>query len=118
MIEPNWLNDQPQVAGILHPAFHECAGSEYWRRDFQGSSGLFSFALRGGDAAARDRLIDSLELFGIGYSWGGFESLALPVHPKRTASSAPAGPIVRLHIGLEDPDDLMADLGRAFQAIA
>jgi cystathionine beta-lyase len=112
----HWLEDQPQVASILHPAFHECAGYEYWRRDFQGSSGLFSFALRGGDAAARDRLIDSLELFGIGYSWGGFESLATPSDPNglRTASKRDfKGPLLRLHIGLEDPDDLIADLARA-----
>jgi cystathionine beta-lyase len=111
----HWLKDQPQVAGILHPAFHECAGYEYWRRDFQGSSGLFSFALRGGDAAARDELIDSLELFGIGYSWGGFESLATPSDPNglRTASKRDfEGPLLRLHIGLEDPDDLIADLAR------
>ena len=112
----HWLKDQPQVGSILHPAFHEWAGYEYWRRDFQGSSGLFSFALKGGDAAARDKLIDSLELFGIGYSWGGFESLATPSDPKglRTASKRDfGGPLVRLHIGLEDPDDLIADLARA-----
>jgi len=112
----HWLKDQPQVAAILHPAFHESAGYEYWRRDFQGSSGLFSFALRGGDTSARDRLIDSLELFGIGYSWGGFESLATPSDPDglRTAPKRDfAGPLVRLHIGLEDPDDLIADLARA-----
>ena len=115
----HWLKDQPQVASILHPAFHECAGHECWRRDFQGSSGLFSFALKGGDTAARDRLIDSLELFGIGYSWGGFESLATPSDPKglRTATKRDfGGPLVRLHIGLEDPDDLIADLARALAA--
>lgn len=112
----HWLKDQTQVARILHPAFAECPGHDVWRRDFQGASGLFSFALKGGDAAARDKLIDSLELFGIGYSWGGFESLATPSDPKglRTASEGDyGGPLLRLHVGLEDPDDLIADLGRA-----
>jgi cystathionine beta-lyase len=112
----HWLKDQPQVALILHPAFDECLGHEHWRRDFSGSSGLFSFALKGGDEAARDRLVDSLELFGIGYSWGGFESLAVPadVDQLRTAARREyPGPLVRLHIGLEDPDDLIADLAAA-----
>ena len=112
----HWLKDQPQVALILHPAFAECPGHEFWRRDFSGSSGLFSFALKGGDDAACDRLVDSLELFGIGYSWGGFESLAVPaeVDQLRTAARREyPGPLVRLHIGLEDPDDLIADLAAA-----
>ena len=112
----HWLKDQPQVARILHPAFAEMPGHELWRRDFTGSSGLFAFALNGGDEAARDSFIESLELFGIGYSWGGFESLAVPSDTKnlRTASNrAYDGPLVRLHIGLEDPDDLIADLAQA-----
>lgn len=109
-----WLDEQPQVARVLHPAFESCPGHDYWKRDFTGSSGLFSFVLKGGDAAARDRLVDSLKLFGIGYSWGGFESLAVPADPVRTAS-APSweGPLVRLHIGLEDTEDLIADLAQA-----
>ena len=112
----HWLKDQPQVALILHPAFAECPGHELWRRDFSGSSGLFSFALKGGDKAARDRLVDSLELFGIGYSWGGFESLAVPADTDQLRTAARRdypGPLVRLHIGLEDPDDLIADLAAA-----
>jgi cystathionine beta-lyase len=113
-----WLQDRPQVADVLHPALKSCPGHEYWKRDFTGSSGLFAIVLSNVDDAAAVRFVESLELFGIGYSWGGFESLAVPVKPKRTASTAPGGPIVRLHIGLEDPDDLMADLDRAFQAIA
>lgn len=112
-----WLADQPQVARILHPAFESCPGHDLWKRDFKGSSGLFSFVLAGGDGAARDRLVDSLELFGIGYSWGGFESLAVPADPFRTGSDQQwNGPLVRLQIGLEDPDDLIADLGRALAA--
>jgi cystathionine beta-lyase len=108
-----WLKARPEVARVLHPAFEDCPGHEYWRRDFKGASGLFSFVLGGGDDAARTRLIDGLALFGIGYSWGGYESLAVPVDPQavRTATRWQAeGPLVRLHIGLEDPDDLIADL--------
>jgi len=107
----HWLEEQPQVAQLLHPAFDSCPGHEYWKRDFQGSTGLFSFVLNGGDEEARDKLIDSLELFGIGYSWGGFESLAVPGDATRTAKKRTyEGPLVRLHIGLENPDDLIADL--------
>ena len=112
----HWLKDQPQVGRILHPAFAECAGHELWKRDFSGSSGLFTLALKGGGKADRDRVIDSFELFGIGYSWGGFESLAIHADTDnlRTASNRDyGGPLLRLHIGLEDPDDLIADLGQA-----
>jgi cystathionine beta-lyase len=106
-----WLKAQPQVARVLHPALADCPGHELWARDFAGATGLFSFVLNGGSAAARTRLIDGLELFGIGYSWGAFESLALPADPVRTATRPDfEGPLVRLHIGLEDPDDLIADL--------
>lgn len=108
-----WLARQPQVAKVLHPALPGCPGHELWQRDFRGASGLFGFVLDGGDEVARAALIDGLELFGIGFSWGGFESLALPVDPApiRTATRWEAeGPLVRLHIGLEDPDDLIADL--------
>jgi cystathionine beta-lyase len=109
-----WLKDQPQVARVLHPALPDCPGHEFWARDFKGASGLFSIVLAGGDAAARDRLIDSLQLFGIGYSWGGFESLALPPDLVRTATRPDfEGPLIRLHIGLENPDDLIADLAAA-----
>jgi cystathionine beta-lyase len=110
----SWLSEQPQVARVLHPAFESCPGHEYWKRDFKGSSGLFAFALDGGSPEARDKLIDSLELFGIGYSWGGFESLAVPGEPPRSATNPDwGGPLVRLQIGLEDPDDLIADLAQA-----
>ena len=111
----HWLAGQQQVATILHPAFDSCPGHQYWKRDFTGASGLFSFVLKNADRAAAVRLVENLELFGLGYSWGGFESLALPVKPLRTATTAPAGEIVRLHIGLEDPDDLIADLAQALQ---
>ncbi|EZP68527.1 Cystathionine beta-lyase [Sphingomonas paucimobilis] len=108
-----WLAGQSGVARVLHPALPSCPGHDIWRRDFSGSSGLFSFVLDGGDEQARAALIDGLPHFGIGYSWGGFESLALPVDPARhrTATRWEAeGPAVRLNIGLEDPADLIADL--------
>lgn len=102
-----WLKEHPQVGTVLHPALPDCPGHQYWERDFKGSSGLFSFELRGDPAA----FVDRLKLFGIGYSWGGYESLALPVRPHRTASGPPATNLVRLHVGLEDADDLIEDLG-------
>jgi cystathionine beta-lyase len=109
-----WLERQPQVEQLLHPAFPDCPGHEHWKRDFGGSSGVFAFALKDWDKAGRDAFVDRLELFSIGYSWGGFESLAAPADPVRSVSSPPAGPLVRLHVGLEEPDDLIADLARAF----
>ena len=108
-----WLDAQPEVARVLHPALPSCPGHALWQRDFEGSAGLFTFILNGGDDVARAALIDGLDLFGIGYSWGGFESLAIPANPARirTATSWRAeGPAVRLQIGLEDVDDLIADL--------
>jgi cystathionine beta-lyase len=116
-----WLEQRPEVARILHPALADCPGHHLWKRDFRGSSGLFTFILDGGGEAARTALIDGLELFGIGYSWGGYESLAVPIDPKplRTACAWQAeGPAVRLHIGLEDPDDLIADLERGLRRFA
>lgn len=109
----HWLAEQREVARVLHPALPGCPGHEAWKRDFKGSSGLFSFVLNGGDEASRAALIDGLAHFGIGYSWGGYESLALPVDPQkyRTATRWEAeGPVVRLQIGLEDVDDLIEDL--------
>ena len=114
-----WLADQPEVSRVLHPALASCPGHETFARDFLGSSGLFSFALAGGDERSRAALIDALDHFGIGYSWGGYESLALPVDPARHRTvTTPdfAGPLVRLQIGLEDPADLIADLARGLAA--
>ncbi|MEA3066450.1 MAG: cysteine-S-conjugate beta-lyase [Sphingomonadales bacterium] len=108
-----WLKDQPQVAAVLHPALPDCPGHEVWTRDFRGSSGLFSVVLRGGGDAERTRFIESLELFGLGYSWGGYESLVVPADPERIRTVTQwraEGPLVRLHIGLEDVDDLIEDL--------
>ncbi len=108
-----WLETREEVACVLHPALPACPGHSHFVRDFAGSSGLFTFILKGGDDHARTAMIDGLAHFGIGYSWGGYESLALPIDPGgiRTATQWQAdGPAVRLHIGLEEPDDLIADL--------
>lgn len=116
-----WLATRPEVAAVLHPAFPDCPGHDHFLRDFKGASGLFSFVLNGGSDAARSAMIDGLDLFGIGFSWGGFESLALPIDPARyrsATSRADAGPLVRLQIGLEDPDDLIADLGAGLDRFA
>lgn len=115
----HWLQSRPEVAQVLHPAMPDCPGHDLFVRDFKGSSGLFSFILNGGDEAARAALIDTLQLFGIGYSWGGFESLAIPADPQRHRSVTKreaVGPMVRLQIGLEDPADLIADLDAGLDA--
>jgi cystathionine beta-lyase len=114
-----WLKTQPQVATVLHPGFEECPGHDHWKRDFTGSSGLFSFALKGADRRARDAVIDRLQLFAVGQSWGGFESLATTADTDglRTASKRDfGGPLIRLHVGLEDPEDLIEDLAEALGA--
>ncbi|MCA1197689.1 cystathionine beta-lyase [Sphingomonas sp. R647] len=108
-----WLETRPEVARVLHPALPSCPGHDLFVRDFKGATGLFSFVLKGGTEASRAALIDGLELFGIGYSWGGFESLAIPIDPQRHRSVTQweaEGLAVRLQIGLEDPADLIADL--------
>ena len=108
-----WLAGRPEVLKVLHPALPDCPGHAAFQRDFTGSTGLFAFMLAGGGEAERAAFVDSLRLFGIGYSWGGFESLALPVDPARYRTARPwqaEGPLVRLHIGLEAAEDLIADL--------
>lgn len=115
----HWLAERPEVADVLHPALPSCPGHEIWKRDFSGSSGLFSFVLKG-DWAVAAKFVDALELFGIGYSWGGFESLACPKKPEKYRSATSwngYGTVIRLQIGLEDVDDLKADLDRGFAAM-
>ena len=114
-----WLQERPEVAEVLHPALPSHPGHALFVRDFTGPAGLFAFTLAGGGDVRRAALIDALELFGIGYSWGGYESLVIPVDPDRhRALPQPrrAGPMVRVSIGLEDPADLIADLERGFAA--
>jgi cysteine-S-conjugate beta-lyase len=115
-----WLQARPEVARVLYPALPEDPGHALWRRDFTGASGLFGVILRPTPQPAVNALIDALDLFGIGSSWGGFESLIVPTNPARQRSAtrwAPEGPALRLHIGLEDPQDLIEDLERGFAAL-
>lgn len=114
LVVARWLQAHPATERILHPAFKDCPGHDYWKRDFKGSSGLFSFVLRDGGRKEAAAIVDRLKLFGIGFSWGGYESLAIPVTPPRAVSSDFKGrAIIRLQIGLEDPADLIADLEQA-----
>ena len=111
----SWLESRAEVARVLHPALPGFPGHALWRRDFTGASGLFSFVLRPGyPRAALAALLDGLELYGMGASWGGFESLLIPGDPK-AMRPAPSwdepGQVLRVHAGLEDADDLIADLG-------
>jgi len=108
-----WLQDRPEVSRVLHPALPTDPGHEIWKRDFSGASGLFSIVLKPASDAAVAAMLDDMELFGMGYSWGGYESLIIPATPaeNRTATTwSPEGPLLRLHAGLEDPADLIADL--------
>jgi cystathionine beta-lyase len=111
-----WLQDQAEVRTVLCPALPDAPGHDLWKRDFTGLNGLFGVVLQPGPPEAVEAFIDALTLFGLGFSWGGFESLAIHCDPqlKRTASPpAFGGPLVRLHVGLEDADDLIGDLRRA-----
>jgi cysteine-S-conjugate beta-lyase len=116
----HWLKARPEVARVLHPALPDCAGHEIWRRDFTGSSGLFSIVLQPDTPKpAIDAMLDGMELFGLGASWGGFESLIVPARLARTRSVRQwqDGPVLRLHVGLEDVDDLVADLTHGFERL-
>jgi cysteine-S-conjugate beta-lyase len=112
-----WLEGQPEVLRVIHPALPDHPGHRLWKRDFTGSSGLFSIVLKPVSEAAVAAFLDGLELFGLGYSWGGYESLAVPFDctSYRTATRwAPGGPAIRFSVGLEDIEDLKADLDRGF----
>jgi cystathionine beta-lyase len=114
-----WLAARPEVIRVLHPALESDPGHAIWKRDFTGASGLFSIVLKPAPERAVDALLDTVKLFGMGYSWGGFESLVIPFDCAgyRTATKwAPGGPTLRLHIGLENVEDLKADLERGFEA--
>ncbi len=113
-----WLRTRPEVGMVLHPAFPDCPGHPFWKRDFSGASGLFSFTLAEPGDDRRTRFVNALRRFGIGYSWGGFESLVVPADPNRSlASTIAPGSLVRLSIGLEDSQDLIADLAGAFDSL-
>jgi cystathionine beta-lyase len=116
-----WLAGHSQVHQVLCPGLPGAPGHDLWKRDFTGLNGLFGVVLQPGSPAAVEAFMDALKLFGLGFSWGGFESLAIHCDPqlKRTAAKPQfGGPLVRLHVGLEDPDDLMADLSDALEVYA
>jgi cystathionine beta-lyase len=113
-----WLASHPSVGQILYPPLTGAPDNELWRRDFTGAAGLFSFVLDGWDVARKDRFLDALRLFGLGFSWGGFESLAVDCDPQfgvRKIWPQFEGPLIRLSVGLEDPGDLIADLEQALR---
>ncbi|MGB0747384.1 MAG: cystathionine beta-lyase [Magnetospiraceae bacterium] len=116
-----WLRTRPEVKRLLHPAFADCPGHDYWKRDFTGSTGLFAVVLHDTRQEAVDALVDALEFFGIGESWGGFESLVSHPNPRKVRTAVPwteAGQVVRFYVGLEDPLDLIADLEKGFNQMA
>lgn len=115
-----WLKARPEIAKVLHPMFEDCPGHAHWKRDFKGAGGLFSvlFDPRYTEEQT-DRFVDALRLFGIGFSWGGTHSLAVPYRIGQMRETwHETGTLVRLHIGLEDPDDLIADIARALGCLA
>ncbi|MBC7580052.1 MAG: cystathionine beta-lyase [Tardiphaga sp.] len=116
----HWLAARPEVLTVLHPAMESHPGHAIWKRDFTGASGLFSIVLKPVSDKAVDAFLDTVKLFGMGYSWGGFESLVIPFDCatyRSVTTWAPGGPALRLHIGLESVDDLKADLARGFAAL-
>lgn len=117
----HWLSDRAEVNEILHPAFPSCPGHEYWKRDFTGASGLFGVVLNPVPDQKLRGFFDALTLFGMGFSWGGFESLCIHVKPEKNRTATPwtnPNTVLRFHAGLEDVDDLTADLDNAFKALS
>ena len=115
----HWLGVQPEVEAVYHPALSGSPDHALWKRDFTGAASLFTFALTPGPEAAVNAFLDALKLFGLGFSWGGFESLAISVDPQlgqRRVRRRYPGPLVRLHVGLEQPTDLIDDLRHALNA--
>lgn len=116
-----WLAEHPLVCHVRHPALETCPGHAFFKRDFSGSNGLFSFVLKQSSPEALKVLVSSLHHFKMGFSWGGFESLITVnanMASMRTATGWDKGVVIRLHIGLEDPEDLIADLSQAFEAFS
>ena len=115
-----WLARRPEVARVLHPALPGDPGYKIWRRDFSGTSGLFGVVLNPVSEKAVAAMLDGLELFGMGYSWGGYESLAIPTFPhqiRETRDWDPEYPCLRFHAGLEHSDDLITDLEKGFERL-
>ncbi len=120
LIVAQWLREQPEVLEVLHPALPGAPDHELWKRDYSGAAGLFGVVLKPASAVRVRALLDSLKLFGLGFSWGGFESLALDCDHQlvlRRFRKTYGGPVLRLNIGLEDPDDLIDDLRQGLDAL-
>jgi cystathionine beta-lyase len=116
-----WFAERPEVLHVLHPGLPQHPGHAVWKRDFTGASGLFSIVLRPAPEKAVRAFLNTLTLFGMGFSWGGYESLVVPFDCSEYRSAVPwrpGGPTLRFHIGLENVDDLIADLERGFAALA
>lgn len=115
-----WLQSRPEVERVMYPALESDPGHALWKRDFLGASGLFGIALKPCSDAALAAMLDHMSLFKLGYSWGGFESLVVPTYPTTLRSARPwagTGPTLRIHVGIEDPADLMADLDSGFERL-
>jgi len=116
-----WLQTRPEVREVIYPALPGSRGFELWQRDFSGACGLFAVVLQPVAQQKIDAMLDGMQLFGMGWSWGGFESLVIPIYPEtvQTATKWDAGgPCLRVAIGLEDPGDLIADLADGFARLA
>lgn len=114
-----WLQDREEVIAVLHPALPGAPGHEIWKRDYSGACGLFAFVLKPAPVTATNAFLDALDLFGLGFSWGGFESLAIDCDPQlkvRAYCKDYGGALIRLHVGLEAPEDLIADLAKGLEA--
>ena len=115
-----WLQTRPEVREVIYPVLPGSRGYDVWKRDFIGGSGLFAVVLQPVARARIDAMLESLELFGMGWSWGGFESLIIPTYPQLSQTASkwdPGGPCLRLAIGLEDPADLIDDLTQGFERL-
>ena len=113
-----WFSERPEVSQVLHPGMPNFPGYKIWKRDFKGASGLFGVILHPHKELSISKMLESLSLFGIGYSWGGYESLAIPTWPHKIREVSvwdPNFPLLRIHAGLEDPDDLIFDLESSFE---